>query len=226
MKTQELKQKDWDKAPVRIEKTSDLVWDLQVYPREKADQTVVKNYARALKAGSIFPSVKIGILAGEKIIVDGIHRVKAHELNKIIYISCSELPFDSQAELFAEAVRCNAIHGKSFTEKELKKNIQRLQRFKFSVKDIQAITSVPASEIYRESAAPIITLTAPSGKKINCNDCNTPGKPNISEIIQFKNALQLIRDVANKNCIPTDDPYFKQLVMQCQEALQKVRFDA
>jgi RNase H-fold protein (predicted Holliday junction resolvase) len=218
--------KDWDKAPARVEKTSDLVWDLQVYPREQVDRVVVKNYARALKAGSIFPSVKIGVFAGEKVIVDGVHRVKAHELNKIDYVNCSELIFDSQAELFAEAVKLNASHGKSFTEKELKKNIQRLQRFKFSVKEIQVITSVPASEIYRDSALPIVTLTAPSGRKILCNSCKTIGQPNIHEVIQFKNALMLIRDVADKGCIPTDDAYFQTLVTQCRDALGKIRFNS
>jgi len=225
----ELSQKDWDRAPVRIEKISDLTFDWSLYPRKEIDHTeVVRNYARALDAGCVFPTVKIGLFRGKKIIVDGVHRVSARKLKKIDYVDCSELPFENEAELFAEAVRLNAGHGKSFTETELKANIRRLQKFKFSVKDIQAITSVPASEIYRESAAPIITLTAPGGRKIHCNiqkvDCN--GQPSTHELIQFKNALMLIRDVARKGCIPMDDPYFKALVTQALSALRKVRFNA
>lgn len=225
---EELKQKNWDKAPVRVEKISDLALDWSVYPRKEIDhKDRVRNYARALDAGCVFPTVKVGLFRGKKIIVDGVHRIRARELNKIDYVDCSELPFDIEADLFAEAVRLNASHGKSFTEIELKDNIRRLQKFKFSIKDIQAITSVPASEIYRESAAPIVTLTTPSGKKIHCNvqkiDCT--GQPNTRELIQFKNALILIRDVAQKHCIPTDDPYFKELVTQCRLALQNVRFN-
>jgi len=223
-----LSQKNWDKAPARIEKISDLTFDWSLYPRKEIDhQEVVRNYARALDAGCIFPTIKVGLFHGKKIIVDGVHRVNARKLKKIEYIDCSELPFEDEAELFAEAVRLNAGHGKSFTEAELKDNIRRLQKFKFSVKDIQTITSVPASEIYRESAAPIITLTGPSGRKIYCNiqkvDCN--GQPSTHELIQFKNALILIRDVAKKGCIPIDDPYFKDLIAQCRSALVKLRFN-
>jgi len=220
---------DWDSAPVRVEKISDLVFDWSLYPRKEVDhRVVVENYARALKASCVFPTVKVGLFQGKKIIVDGVHRVSARKLNGIEYVDCSEMPFDSEAELFAEAVRLNSTHGKSFSEVELKANIRRLQKYKFSVKDIQAITSVPASEIYRESAAPIATLTTPSGRKIHCNiqkvDCD--GQPNGRELVQFKKALILIRDVAQKGCIPTDDEFFKELISQCRLALGKVRFNA
>jgi len=224
----ELGQKNWDKAPVRVEKISELTIDWSLYPRKEIDyKDVVRSYARALDAGCVFPTVKVGLFHGKKIIVDGVHRVSARQLRKIDYVDCSELPFDSEAELFAEAVRLNAVHGKSFTETELKDSIRRLQKFKFSVEDIQTITSVPASEIYRESAAPIVTVTAPNGRKIYCNiqkvDC--AGQPSVHELLQFKNALMLIRDVARKHCIPTDDAYFKDLITQCRLALGKVRFN-
>jgi len=176
-------------------------------------------------AGCLFPTVKVGLFQSKKIIVDGVHRVRSHEFNKVKYISCSELPFENRTELFAEAVRLNARHGKSFTEKELKASIRRLQKFKFSGKDIQKITSIPAADIHREIAAPIISLRTPSGKHCRIQNRKCNGEPNVRELIQFKNALQLIRDVARKRCIPSDDPYFKTLIKQCREALQKVKFN-
>lgn len=220
--------KNWEKASVRLEKISDLVFDWRLYPRKEIDhKDVVRNYARALKAGCIFPTVKIGLFHGKKVIVDGVHRVNARKLNNVDYVDCSELPFDSEAELFAEAVRLNAGHGKSFSEDELKANIRRLQKYKFSVKEIQRLTSVPAAEIYKESAAPIISLTSPSGRTIHCSiqkvDCD--GQPNGRELVRFKDALMLIRDVARKGCIPTEDGFLRELVKQCREALGKVRFN-
>jgi len=213
--------KDWDRAPVRVEKIADLIFDWSLYPRMEVDhKNVVENYARALEAGCVFPTVKVGLLVGKKIIVDGVHRVSARKLKGIDYVECAELPFDSEAELFAEAVRLNSSHGKSFSKEELEANIKRLQKYKFDVKDIVALTHVPASEIYRESAAPITSLTAPCGKKIYCN-----GQPNGRELVQFKKALMLIRDVARSGCIPTDDLFFKNLVLECREALGKVRFN-
>jgi len=218
---------DWDKASVSIEKIDDLVFSWRLYPRMEINQTVVKKYADALQAGSIFPPVKVGVLNGKKIIVDGLHRIRSRQLLKVSYADCASLRFESEAELFAEAVRLNSTHGKGFSEEELKANIKQLKKFKFTVEDIVAFTHVPAAEIYKEFTAPIKVVTAPSGRKIHCNiqkiDCN--GQPNARELVQFKNALILIRDVAQKGCIPTDDSFFKELVTQCRLALGKVQFN-
>jgi hypothetical protein len=215
---------NWDKAPVCVEKISSLVWDLNLYPRCMVDRETVEKYARALKAGSVFPPVKVGLLNGEKIIVDGVHRIRARKLLGIEYIECAELPFKSMAELFAEAVRLNSSHGKTLSKKDLKWSIKQLQKFKFSVKEIVALAHVPASEIHRITPS-IKSLTTPSGKKWNCKPECSSRQPNIREILEFKNALIFIRDAARKGCIPKDDPLFKQLVTECRLALGGIRFD-
>jgi len=213
--------KDWDHAAIRVEKIADLTWDWSLYPRKETDyEGVVRNYVWALKAGSTFPPVRIGLFRGKKIIVDGVHRVRSRQLLKIDYVDCAVLSFESEAELFAEAVRLNSAHGKAFSKEELQANIRRLKRYKFDVKDILTLTHVPASEICKETAAPITVLKAPCGKNIYCNK-----QPNGRELVQFKNALMLIRDVARSGCIPRDDAFFKELVEQCREALGKVRFN-
>jgi len=227
METTLLSQKNWEKAPVRVEKISDLTLDWSLYPRIEINHNeVVLSYAKALAAGCVFPTVKVGLFHGKKIIVDGVHRISARKLKKIEYVDCSELPFDNAAELFAEAVRLNSNHGKAFSKIEVKANIKKLKKFKFNVKDIETLTHVPASEIHRESAAPITELVGPSGKKIYCGiqEVNCAGQPNIKELLQFKNALILIRDTARKGCIPNDDAYFKELVTQCRLALKNVKF--
>lgn len=217
----------WSGSPCVL-KVADLVMDWKLYPRKEIDHVVAEKYAAAMRAGSVFPPIRVGLLNGRSIIVDGVHRFTARKLLNIEYMDAVVERFDSEADLFAEAVRLNAGHGKSFTDVELKENIKRLQKYKFDIKEIQTITSVPASEIYKESAAPIVTLTTPSGKKIHCNvkkvDC--AGQPEVNELIEFKRALQLIRDVAEKGCIPKDDSYFKQLVAECRLALGKVHFHA
>jgi len=209
---------DWDRAPVRVEKTNDLVLDWKIYPRKHIDYSIVHRYAKALRAGSVFPPVKIGLLAGKKIVVDGVHRIESRRVLNIDYIDCAILPFESEAELFVEAVKCNSNHGRPFRHEDIRANIRRLKEYKFDVKDIVALTHVPASEIYREADAPIRVLKAPCGKNVYCNR-----EPDVREIIQFKKALMLIRDVARSGCIP-DDVLFRDLVRQCREALGKVRF--
>ena len=103
---------DWSSAPVRLEKIDELVFDWKLYPRKSIDYSIVHRYAKALKAGAVFPPIKVGLLNGMKIIVDGVHRVKAHQDLGIDHIRSVSLPFKSEAELFAEAVKCNSDHGR------------------------------------------------------------------------------------------------------------------
>lgn len=218
-----LNQKNWNRAPIRLEKISDLTFEWSLYPRNEVDhKAVVENYAKALDAGAAFPTIKVGLYHGKKIIVDGVHRVNARKLRKIEFVDCSVLSFDNEAELFAEAVRLNSKHGKAFSKKEMKTNIAKLKKYKFDVKDIVLLTQVPANEFHRDMA-PITELTGPGGRKIYCKirKKKCVGEPNTREMIQFKNALMLIRDVANKGCVPNDE-YFKTLVTQCRKALRNL----
>lgn len=218
--------KDWDKAPTKVEKIADLVLDFRLYPRKEIDRQVVKTYAKALEAGSVFPHVKVALFDGQKVIVDGFHRVESRILLKIDYADCSILPFQNEAELFAEAVRLNSDHGKGFTEIELKANIRRLQKYKFDVKDIVALAHVPASEIHKEAAAPITVLTSPSGKKIVCH-AEEPHKTTESkniELTQFKNALMLVCKWAEYGHI-SNHPELKKIVERTRSALGGVKFN-
>lgn len=219
----DVKARNWDKAPVSLEKIRDLLVDLRLYPRKEVDQVVVENYARALRAGASFPYVKVGVLAGKKIIVDGVHRIRSRELLKIDYVQCSILQFQSEGELFAEAVRLNSSHGKAFCEAELKANVKRLQRYKFDTNDIVAICHIPASEITRETTKPITSVTLPSGKKLSCSKIK-PGEHGVYGLICLKNALIIVCNWAQQHKIP-DEPPFKELVVRARVALRKVRFD-
>jgi hypothetical protein len=213
--------KDWDKAPVKVEKIADLLFDWNIYPRKEVDNQVVRSYAKALQSGSIFPPIKVGSFNGQKIVVDGFHRAHSRILLKIDYIDCAILPFQSEAELFAEAVRLNSSHGKTFTDIEIRASIRRLQRYKFDVKDIVAIVHMPASIISRESTKPITTITLPSGKKLQCVKVK-PGQHGVHGLICLKNALIIVCNWAEKQKIP-DEPPFKELVARAREALRKVQ---
>jgi len=222
MITQMPKTRDWDKAPVRREKISDLVLEWSLYPRMEVDhKDVVRSYARALRAGCVFPTVKVGLFRGKKILVDGVHRVRAHELNGIDCADCSELPFESEAELFAEAVRLNSDHGKAFSEVEVKANITRLKRYKFDVNEIVALTHVPATEIYREAAAPIHVLTSPSGRKIGVGHAPDP-----NDLVEFKNALKLCLKWADSGKVQLGNAETAALVIRSHLAFGKVLSNA
>jgi len=218
MEAMMMKTKDWDKASVYTEKISDLVFDWSLYPRKEVDhKDVVRSYARALRAGCVFPTVKVGLFRGKKIIVDGVHRVGALKLNGVDYADCSELPFDSEAELFAEAVRLNSEHGKAFSEVELKANITRLKQYKFDVNEIVALTHVPATEIYREAAAPIHVLMSPCGRKIGVGHAPDP-----TDLVEFKNALKLCLKWADSGRVQLGNAETAALVIRSHLTFGKV----
>jgi len=220
----ELVLKDWDKAPIKLEKIADLLFDWNIYPRKEVDKQVVSNYAKALKSGSTFPPIRVGLLNGEKIVVDGFHRAHSRILLNITYIECSTLHFQSEAELFVEAVRLNSSHGKAFTDVEVRASIRRLRRYNFDLKDIVSIVHVPASAIRSESTKPITILTLPSGKKLSCVKVR-PGEHGVHGLTCLKNALIIVANWAEEQKIP-DDPAFKELVDQALVALRKVQFNA
>jgi hypothetical protein len=215
--------KDWDKAPARLEKIADLLFDYNLYPRKEIDQKKVRDYAKAMKTGANFPPIRVGSFEENKIVIDGFHRAHARILLKIDYIECLILPFQSEAELFAEAVRANSSHGKPFTEIEVKANIRRLRRYNFDPKDIVNIIHVPASEIRSESTKPILVLTTPSGRKLSCLKVR-PGKEGVHGLTCLKNALTIVANWAEEEKVP-DDPIFRELVERVQGALKKTPFE-
>jgi hypothetical protein len=207
--------RNWDKGRHTVEKISDLFLDWRLYPRSQVDQVVVGNYARALRAGAKFPCVKVAALAGKKVIVDGVHRIRSRELLKIDYVDCSTLDFGTEGEVFAEAVWQNSCHGKGFCEVELKANIKRLKRYKFEINEIVSICHVPASEITRETTRPIASLTLPTGKKLSCGEVKPGG---VDGLICLKNALMIVCNWSELHKIP-DDPFFKDLATRAHKAL-------
>jgi hypothetical protein len=215
--------KDWDKAPVSLEKIAGLLFDWNIYPRKEIDKGKVNDYAKALKTGATFPPIKVGLFEENKIVVDGFHRAHSRIQLKIDYIECRILRFQSEAELFAEAVRANSSHGKPFTEIEVKANIRRLRRYNFDPKDIVNIVHIPASEIRSESTKPILMLTLPSGKKLSCVKVK-PGKEGVHGLTCLKNALIIVANWAEDEKIPAD-PVFRELVERAQRALETPHFE-
>jgi len=221
--------RDWDHAPVSTEKIRDLVFDWTFYPREEVDQATVENYARALEAGAHFPPIKVGLYQGKKIVVDGFHRVAARQRFLMESIDAQILPFETEDSLFAEAVRLNSSHGKSYTEAELKANIRRLQQYNFDVTEIQTLVHFPPAEIRKEFEIPIVTMTAPSGKTVSYfRNPKTvePDQNDAIKLIQLKDSLKLCSRWAEHGLIPIKTPETMALVVRCHLALGKVLSNA
>lgn len=92
-----------------------LVLDHTVYPRHEIDATTVRDLVRALDAGVNLPA----IIADRKTrrVVDGFHRVQAalrHE-GAEAEIAVEWRDYATDGELFLDAVRLNAGHGRKLS---------------------------------------------------------------------------------------------------------------
>ncbi len=99
----------------RVTPLAALVLDWSLYPRHDVDQGQVGYMVEALRAGHELPPI-----VADKVslrIIDGFHRYRAFSevLGKEASIPVVLKPYTSEAEMFEDAMRYNASHGKNLT---------------------------------------------------------------------------------------------------------------
>lgn len=97
---------------MQVVKAASLVLDYNLYPRTQVDSQHLAEMCEAERAGVEFPPVVAD--SKSKRVVDGFHRVLKHMK---LYGEGAELPcafkrFGSEKEMFLEAMRLNANHGR------------------------------------------------------------------------------------------------------------------
>jgi len=96
-------------------KLSELVLDFDLYPRAQVDSTHVRHLKDAIEAGETLPRIIAD--AKSKRLVDGVHRYKAYVavLGLEAELEIEVRSYKSDGELFADAVRLNARHGRGLS---------------------------------------------------------------------------------------------------------------
>lgn len=89
---------------------TDLVLDAGLQCRVAIDDAVVEEYAEALAAGVVFPPIRVVDTGEQLLVVDGWHRVIAHEEAEITEVHALVEPGTRRDALLA-AVRANNDHG-------------------------------------------------------------------------------------------------------------------
>jgi hypothetical protein len=96
-------------------KCSQLVEDFDLYPRADVDDTHVTHIAEAIEAGAEIPP--LWICSKSKRIVDGFHRRRAwmriHGDDADISVILKD--YASEGDLFLDAMRLNASHGRNMS---------------------------------------------------------------------------------------------------------------
>ena len=108
--------------PIAVDK---LVEDLDFYPRNEVSSTTVTGIADALAAGVMLPPIVID--AKSKRIIDGWHRARAYRRLKREVIEAEWREYRTEREMFLDAVRLNASHGRRLDPYDLRRCVARLR---------------------------------------------------------------------------------------------------
>lgn len=134
------------KGPVPVP-LAELVEDLDLYPRHSVDTTNVQSLALALEAGANLPPVVA--CSKSKRIVDGWHRCRAYRrvVGNDAVIDVELINYPNEAELFADAVRRNASHGRRLDAIDQTRAIHMLEKFGWSSDRIAITMNVPTQRV-------------------------------------------------------------------------------
>lgn len=153
---------------MKEERISNIVFDASVYPRLSVDSDHVFNICESIKAGCQLPS----IVVCEKTlrIVDGVHRLEA--LKRIIgsggFITVIAKKYDDDSEMFCDAMRYNAKHGRNLSGDDRRHAAQLAAKLEIDIDRIAGSLSIS-----RTLAGGLIAAKEFSGSKITTVPCVT-----------------------------------------------------
>ncbi|MEM3579580.1 MAG: ParB/RepB/Spo0J family partition protein [Candidatus Bathyarchaeia archaeon] len=218
------------KGKTQVLTIEDLSFNAEFYPRFKTSWLTVYQYAMAMKSGSVFPDVVVGVLNGKMYVVDGWHRIEALKLLGEKYVRAIVKTYNSEAELFADAVRLNAAHGRQLSVQEKARIIDKLKTYNFTLEQISEIIRVPVDKIERFT---VKVVTLPNGTKIYMKSIVeqiTREKPEIAaeikqELFNVRNIQTLLtqlKDVLESGVFPIHDEKVKALAVEVYGLLGEI----
>jgi hypothetical protein len=116
----------------------------EVYPRANYDLELAKQYAQAMRAGAVFPPIKVATVEDTVVIIDGKHRLEAKKINRTKTISHIDLGVLSVKDALIEAIKYNADHGHGLNRNWV---VEKLQVAGFSLESIGKALSIPKGEL-------------------------------------------------------------------------------
>ena len=190
------------KAQVQMEKPttvkiSKIVIDEDLYPRKQVVRLVAYSYEQAMKSGSVFPPIRLGLLNKKLYLVDGRHRLKAYtDLGKKS-VDAFIAEYKDRKALFLDAVKFNNTFGKPLTFEDKIKIYGTFKIFHMTDGQISMLIHVPPecfnslvgrSKINYETEK-VETLPTQLGKEV------------ASEVITLEDAYGIVNSTERPNLI-------------------------
>jgi hypothetical protein len=128
-------------------KLSELVFDFDLYPRAEVDSHHVSVLRAADQAGATFPPYVID--AASKRVIDGFHRGRKDRMEHgpDCEVECLAKSYKSEGEMFLDAMRHNASHGRALTMYDRARCALRSKKFKLGIVAIAAALGMSVSSL-------------------------------------------------------------------------------
>jgi hypothetical protein len=105
-----------------------IIFDEEIYPRVQAVNQVAFIYSENMKAGQIFPPILLGKYKGKLYLIDGKHRMWAHQILKRNTISAVIKNYKSKIDMLKDSITLNN-HGKPLTLADKAKLLNKLREY-------------------------------------------------------------------------------------------------
>jgi hypothetical protein len=134
-----------DKTVMR--KLSELVLDYDLYPRHEVNSQHVAELVEVEKAGVTLPPIRIDKVS--KRVTDGFHRI--HKQRRLhgddAEIECIEIAYKNEGEMFADAMRSNAGHGRRLSKQDRARCTLLAKKYKLGITAIAAALSMTPAAV-------------------------------------------------------------------------------
>jgi len=218
-------------------KLAELVEDFDLYPRSDVDSAHVATLAYALEAGEKFPPIIID--EKSKRIVDGFHRRRAYlrVLGDEGEIEVEARRYPSDKEMYIDAMRYNARHGRALAGSEQTGAILKAQRFHVSIDVIASslgVTQERVESIIQHKVGTIKGVRMADGRMIALKGSvhhlkilsheqaeamdMFPGQPQVLLLRQLNKLIET-------DCIETENPQVIAELRRLRDALNGMKLE-
>jgi hypothetical protein len=118
-----------------------IVIDPDIYPRSSVSEFNVGRLVAALKTGVKLPPMILE--ASTFKLVDGRHRYLAYQRQEIEKVSVEQRVYTTEADMFADCVKCNIGHGEPLDQYSVRAAIVRLEQYGYSRERISDVVRLP-----------------------------------------------------------------------------------
>jgi uncharacterized ParB-like nuclease family protein len=215
--------------PVQQVPISSIKIDERFQSRIRPCQPTIDEYRAALKLGTDFPPIKVRKQEAEFVLMDGQHRLRAHQAEGRSDISC-EIIECSLDEALKIAAGCNAVHGLRRTNADKRRCVEILlsseQLRQLSDQALANIAFVDRSFVGRVRGSLGIIPSGERSEQIRVvqKEDGTTIRMNVEKIGGIPRALSKVQDQSESEISESDElRELSDLVTQLEQENQSLR---